>query len=365
MIHGVRAALVLAILAYAPALIEQFETPKAAVVAVLGAGLLAAALASVLGARAAPAAVGGGRSARGDALARWHTLDLCILAWLGVAIASTATSVAPTISLHGDSDQRAGLLVSIGLAGLFAATRRATPDAASARRTLDVCLGAIAAACLVALWQLATFDRARWESAPEYLGWYRPFGSLGHANLLGLAAAAGFSAMLVLGAARGMARVWRVAGLLLFAATTVLTLSRAAWLALVAGSLAALMVRRRLRGRAAEPERRGRPGRAALAWSLAGILLAVAIVAAVEPLRARVLEMVALGSGSGRSRREIWASAVAMWRAHPWLGSGPDTFRLLFDRFQTPGYWRAEWGAAPFHAHSIYLDTLATRGVSR
>jgi hypothetical protein len=52
-----------------------------------------------------------------------------------------------------------------------------------------------------------------------------------------------------------------------------------------------------------------------------------------------------------------------MWRPHPWLGNGPDTFRLLFDRYQTPDYWRIEWGAAAFHAHSIYLHVLATRGV--
>src|SRR5262249_44142361 len=64
-----------------------------------------------------------------------------------------------------------------------------------------------------------------------------------------------------------------------------------------------------------------------------------------------------------RARLEIWTSALAMWRAHPLLGAGPDTFGLLFDRFQTPTYWHYEWGTVPFHAHSIYLQTRATRGL--
>src|SRR5262249_46828486 len=31
---------------------------------------------------------------------------------------------------------------------------------------------------------------------------------------------------------------------------------------------------------------------------------------------------------------------------------------------QTAAYWSFEWGTSAFHAHSIYLDTLATRGLA-
>ncbi len=48
----------------------------------------------------------------------------------------------------------------------------------------------------------------------------------------------------------------------------------------------------------------------------------------------------------------------------PWLGQGPDTFTLRFPTFQSPDYWRFEWGGLPYHAHSIYLHTFATRGVA-
>jgi tetratricopeptide (TPR) repeat protein len=69
------------------------------------------------------------------------------------------------------------------------------------------------------------------------------------------------------------------------------------------------------------------------------------------------------GGGSGSSRLEIWRTAVAAWRDRPLIGQGPDLFEMVFTRFQTPAYWRFEWSGHPFHAHSIYLHTLATRGV--
>src|SRR6185503_11917961 len=50
-------------------------------------------------------------------------------------------------------------------------------------------------------------------------------------------------------------------------------------------------------------------------------------------------------------------------RAWPWTGSGPDTFALFFERFQTPEFWNDEWGRRHAHAHSVYLNVLATRGV--
>jgi hypothetical protein len=102
-----------------------------------------------------------------------------------------------------------------------------------------------------------------------------------------------------------------------------------------------------------------------VAWAIAvGLVLLVVAIAFVGPLRSRAQELIAFGSGSGRSRLEIWRTALAVWGAHPWLGSGPDTFHLLFSRYQTHRYWLEEWAGSAFHAHSIYLNTLATRGVA-
>ncbi len=81
-------------------------------------------------------------------------------------------------------------------------------------------------------------------------------------------------------------------------------------------------------------------------------------------LAARAQELFSPLAGSGSSRLEIWRTAWGAWLARPLLGHGPDTFELVFPRFQTPAYWRFEWGGLPFHAHSVVLHTLATRGVA-
>ncbi|MFN8060815.1 MAG: O-antigen ligase family protein [Vicinamibacterales bacterium] len=56
-------------------------------------------------------------------------------------------------------------------------------------------------------------------------------------------------------------------------------------------------------------------------------------------------------------RRDLWRAAVRMWREAPWLGKGPDVFRLIYGPYL---------GWSPFDervtANSLYLETLATQG---
>jgi len=137
-----------------------------------------------------------------------------------------------------------------------------------------------------------------------------------------------------------------------------LTLSRAAWLGLAAGiGIAALLA---LRAPGAT-----RPGRVAVALGGGAAVLALVVLAGGGWSRfaGRAAEIATASGGSGQSRLEIWRIALAEWRDRPWLGQGPDNFYLAFHRFQTPAYWRYEWGAYALHAHSIYLHVLATRGL--
>ena len=365
-----RAALALVILAWAPFLLEQFESPKAGVVRVIGGALLAGILATWIARSRRTGTPVKERSARGRGAAveaatasAWTPLDTAMLAWLMVEIVATLHAVAPAIGFFGEIEQHEGLLTSLGLAGCYAAAR-AAPGARAARDTLVVALAALALSCAIGLWQLATFSPAQWQTASAYGEWHRPFGTLGHPNLLGALAAAGLAAALGLAASGRRGRAGWIALAAWLGLTVLLTVSRAAWLAALAGAAVALATAALVRTSAPAAERGGpaRSGRAAwIAASLGGVVLIAAF--ALAPIRTRALELLAFGSGSGRSRLEIWKTAVAMWRANPWLGNGPDTFRLLFDRYQTPDYWRIEWGAAAFHAHSIYLQIFATRGL--
>ena len=68
-------------------------------------------------------------------------------------------------------------------------------------------------------------------------------------------------------------------------------------------------------------------------------------------------------------RMQHWRIAYEGWREHPWLGWGPDAFQQL--KVEDVCAWRAQRGEncqpelymATKHAHSLYLATLAERGL--
>jgi hypothetical protein len=78
------------------------------------------------------------------------------------------------------------------------------------------------------------------------------------------------------------------------------------------------------------------------------------------PLAARLAEGAA--AVSAPARVEIARGALALLRAHPWLGVGPDAFGLAFPAVQSAALWRNEWIGQPVHAHSVALQVLATGG---
>jgi O-antigen ligase len=348
MLGCLRAALALAILAFLPGLRESFEPPKAAAVRVCGLALLAAAL-------AAP---------RIRRQAERLPLDLAVGAWLLVEILSTAFSASPLLSLVGEPVQREGLLTSLALAGAYLAMRTLPSHARGAG--LDATLGWIlvpaAVAAAYALAQGAGIDPFGWAPSAIYpggSGGMRPFGTLGHPNLLGVVTACAASAALARAVGEGRGRAWFGAAAILLAAATLATLSRGAWLALGVGGAAGLALAARAQSGAT----------ARRAWALAALclvtLFVVALAAGWGPrLAARAQDLLTPLAGSGPSRLEIWRTAWAAFLARPLLGHGPDTFELVFPRFQTPAYWRFEWAGLAVHAHSVVLHTLATRGLA-
>jgi O-antigen ligase len=68
-------------------------------------------------------------------------------------------------------------------------------------------------------------------------------------------------------------------------------------------------------------------------------------------------------------RYPVWHQAIAAWRAHPWFGVGLDNFYEI--DAETVKRWVEERGdtydaaayAGSSHAHSLYLMTLAERGI--
>jgi MFS family permease len=185
----------------------------------------------------------------------------------------------------------------------------------------------------------------------------RPFATLGHANLLGVVTASALASTAAMAVGERRRRVFWIVAATVLGTATAATLSRGAWLgSAVGGSLAVALAWRSARAASS----RGRRGPVI---GIGAAILAAALFFSVPMLRARFLELAAPATGTARARLEIWRTALAMWREHRGFGVGPDAFALPFQRYQTPIFWRIEWGTIHFHAHSIYLHVLATRGL--
>ena len=113
----------------------------------------------------------------------------------------------------------------------------------------------------------------------------------------------------------------------------------------------------------------GEPGRYTLVWDVVHESRAWLSTEGVVPARtdARVdgpsrpvieTRMARLPTAPSRpARPQLWSAALAIARDHPWLGIGPDNFRLTYGRYA--GIERAD---PRVHANNMYLEVLAGSG---
>ena len=83
------------------------------------------------------------------------------------------------------------------------------------------------------------------------------------------------------------------------------------------------------------------------------------LVSQVEPLRVRVLSLVAGREDSSNNFRiNVWTSALAMVRDRPWLGIGPgnNAFNLIYPLYQQPKF-------NALSAYSVPLELLVEAGI--
>ena len=287
---------------------------------------------------------------------------IAVTAWVLAVLISTLVHPPLRFALFGEIEQREGFLTVLGLAGLFAGARASHFSAAQVRTTLAVVIVCSALAGAYALVQFAGHDPLAWANASFFSTAgevvVRPWGTLGNAILLGALASAGLAAAIARLAADDV-DPWRYAPLIaLLGVTVVITLSRGAWLAAVAGAGVAL-----LGARFVPAEDRSR--RILVSITAAAVPAAVfAGIALRGSIAARLAESARGALGSSGARTEIARGALDLWRAQPWFGTGPDGFGLMFPRVQSAALWRQEWLGQPVHAHSAALQTLATLGLT-
>ena len=155
----------------------------------------------------------------------------------------------------------------------------------------------------------------------------------------------------------GLARkLFALTALVLGLAAVVLSYSRGAWMGLVtqAGVTILLLA---IRGTRTWPPlwRKLAP----LLLLLGGAALLVVLVTQVEPLRVRVMSLLAGREDSSNNFRiNVWLAALDMIQARPWLGIGPgnDAFNQIYPLFQQPKF-------NALSAYSIPLELAVEAGI--
>ena len=279
-----------------------------------------------------------------------------LLAVLAVAVGATGFSPVPLAAFKG-------LMKLVSYLGVYALMRQLL---ASAPIWWDRITGALLAGSLLTsvigirqLYGDAGGALARWSDANSVArGTVRIYSSLDNPNLLG-----GYLLPILPLAAVALLR-WqgwprRLFALLAFGlgvVALVLTYSRGAWMGMV-GALALLGLLFTLRYTRSWPPlwRRLLP----IVLLGGGALVLVVLITQVEPLRVRVLSLVAGREDSSNNfRMNVWTSVLQMIRDRPWIGIGPGNtiFNLIYPLYQQPKF-------NALSAYSIPLEWLVEAGL--
>ena len=269
--------------------------------------------------------------------ARWPLL-WPLVAFTAACLVSAAASARPLAAIVDSRD--------LLLAGVVWVTLDALRDEDAARRFLTALAVATALAAVLGLTQVAVCPESeftgRWprilfHRCARARGFFSIYMTL--AGVLVLVLLATLPRLLPGGRRmRWFAGVWLVnlAGL-------VGTYTRGAWAGFAAGAL--VMVALFRRGRF---------------WLLGGLAaLTLALVLGPPGVRARVLSMTDPNEATFHERFNMARSGVAIWRDHPWLGTGKGGLKEVYARYALPGSLRQRTS----HVHNTPIQIAAERGV--
>ena len=287
---------------------------------------------------------------------RLGSINLWILATLAIATLATGFSPVPLAAFKG-------LLKLISYLGVYALMRELL---AQQPRWWDRIVAALLSGSLytsvLGIRQLYgnTEELARWADPNSVAdGTIRIYGTLENPNLLGgfLLAVLPLAVAALLRWRPPLQRLFAAGSLALGLIALVLTYSRGAWMGMVAslGLMALLLALRQTRN---WPPlwRRLFP----LLLLVLGSAALVLLVTQVEPLRVRVLSLVAGREDSSNNFRiNVWLAALKMVEARPWLGIGPgnEAFNLIYPLFQQPKF-------NALSAYSIPLEIAVEAGIA-
>ncbi len=278
-----------------------------------------------------------------------------LLAVLAVAVVATGFSPVPVAAFKG-------LMKLVSYLGVYALMRQLLAIAPLwwDRITAALLAGSLLTSVL-GIRQLYgdSGALARWSDANSVAqGTVRIYSSLDNPNLLGgyLLPILPLAAVALLRWNGWPQRLFALGSLGLGIGALVLTYSRGAWMGMVA-SLALLALLLLLRHTRSWPPlwRRLLP----IVLLGGGALALVVLITQVEPLRVRVMSLVAGREDSSNNfRMNVWTSVLQMIRDRPWIGIGPGNtaFNLIYPLYQQPKF-------NALSAYSIPLEWLVEAGL--
>ena len=286
---------------------------------------------------------------------RLGAINLWILAILAIALLATGFSPVPLAAAKG-------LAKLVSYLGVYALLRQLLAQSPVWwDRIVASLLGGSLITSVIGIRQLYgnTEELARWADPNSVAdGTIRIYGTLDNPNLF-----AGFllpvlplAAIALLRWQAPLRRLYAASSLALGLIALVLSYSRGAWMGMVA-SLGVLVLLLGLRQTRRWPPlwRRLFP----VLLLLGGSVMLVVLVSQVEPLRVRVLSLVAGREDSSNNFRiNVWLAALRMIQERPWLGIGPGNtaFNLIYPLFQQPKF-------NALSAYSIPLEVTVEAGI--
>lgn len=290
----------------------------------------------------------------GAAITTGRVRKMLLLPWMGfiaIALLATIFSVDRLTSLIGSPGRNLGLIAWVLFAAAFY-----LGTSVSAKEQRFILIAACAASIIVSVYGLLQslgFDLIHWQST---LDTSRSRSTFGNAAFLGgyLVLVIPLAVRLAFEEARVGTRWLLAAASLLAIACLITTQTRGAWI----GAAVALLTIAILQRKALMSDRR-------VAAALgATLLVALALVLAIAPLRERVASIADPSSGTARGRIIQWRLTTDLIAKRPILGWGPDTFRTEFPQVIDEEF-EIEVGrdVVPDRAHNAYLDIAAGMGV--
>jgi O-antigen ligase len=303
-------------------------------------------------------AVGAGalvvRWREGGPLPKPNRLVWAVFAFVAAMAIATIFSTNRLVSFVGHTSRNGGLISYLLYAGVvyLMAVALAGRPVDLRRFVWALVLGSLVHSAYIFV-QAVGLDPITWQLPDEGARFF-PLGTMGHSNFAGAYLAMVLPPALWLAmTSRGRARTAAAAAAGILSVALLLTQSRGALLAAVAGVAAMIAVRR-------PPSKRV----VVIAGAL-GVVVVIGVAVLVwNPFAALPLaELHVLRSGTLRGRIDFWVSAWRMFLARPITGFGPEGFLGNYTMFRVPHEADYAGLTTTGKPHNVYLEHASSGGL--